>query len=88
MQEDHNVALAFDYARQQDDQAFSPELAQWVEKLEYYESTGRGTKSTDALEFARELIPVASSKIAELSKTAAILPGRQTAPSDHHDGLR
>lgn len=88
LMQEHNVAQAFDYARQRDDQAFSPELAQWVEKLEYNESTGRGTKFTDALEFARELIPVADSKIAELSKTAAILPGRQTTRSDHHDGLR
>jgi hypothetical protein len=64
--EDYNVDLAFDYAQTQAELPFSRELADWARRLENNESTQRCTKFAGALEFARELIPVADAKIAEL----------------------
>ena len=85
MQEEHNVDLAFDFARQQSKLAFSPRLAEWVDKLAHNEKTGKGTKFANALEFAKELVPVADCKIAELSGLAAELPGRQFLPLSGQD---
>jgi hypothetical protein len=63
--EDYNVDLAFDYAQTQAEPPFSRELADWTRRPENNESTQRCTKFAGALEFARELIPVADAKIAE-----------------------
>lgn len=76
MQEGHNITLAFNYGRNQANPAFSLELAEWVDKLAYNEFTDEVTKYEDALEFAKELIPLANAKILELSKVAVELPGR------------
>ena len=86
MQEDHNVTLAFDFARKQIVPAFSSELAEWVEKLSYNEFTDQSTNFANALEFAKELIPVADVKIAGLLKSAANLPGRPSTIIDDNGG--
>ena len=86
MQEEYNVDLAFDFAQKQEKPAFSPELAEWVDKLAYNERTDKGTKFVNALEFAKELIPLADRKVSELSDSAAELPGRRFSDLDGHDG--
>lgn len=56
-----------------------------MEELASNAQTNKGTRFTDALEFAEEVIPVADAKIAELSKAATTLPGRPSAGLDSDD---
>jgi len=85
MQEDHNVALAFEFVQIQSEPVFSQELTELVEKLARNEFTDMSTEFTDALALAKEVIPVADAKIAELSRTATTLPGRQFTNLDSDD---
>ncbi|ERF70379.1 hypothetical protein EPUS_05198 [Endocarpon pusillum Z07020] len=85
MQEDYNVDLAFDFAQKHGEPIFSRELTDLVDQLAYNELTDKSTRFTDALEFAKELIPVANAKIAELAETDTKLPGRPAAGLDDED---
>jgi Protein kinase domain len=85
MQQDHNVALAFEFVQAQSEPAFSQDLTQLVTKLVRDDFPDQSTEFMDALALAEELIPVANAKIAKLSKTAITLPGRPFDRLDNDD---
>ncbi len=88
MQENYNVDLAFEFAQKYGEPIFAPELTVLVDDLTYNELTDKSTRFTDALEFAKELIPVADAKIAELAQADMKLPGRPSTSLDDGDDCR
>lgn len=85
MQEDYNVDLAFDFVQKHSEPMVSRELTKLVDELALNELTDKSTRFTDALEFAKELIPIANAKIAELAETDTKLPARPAAGLDDED---